>query len=57
MDKHMNPMYAYGASKAMAQYMVRRIHFECPDVVAFAVDPGQVPPFSEPTGLHRHTDQ
>ena len=40
MEKHGMPMFAYGASKAMAHYMVRKIHFEHQDVIAFAVDPG-----------------
>ncbi|MCJ1439477.1 hypothetical protein MMC27_008871 [Xylographa pallens] len=34
------PMGAYGASKAMAHYIVRKIHAENEGLVAFVVDPG-----------------
>ena len=40
MEKQSRPMFAYGASKAMAHYFVRKIHFEHKDIIAFAVDPG-----------------
>ena len=31
---------AYGASKAAANYLTRRIHFENEEIIAFAVHPG-----------------
>jgi norsolorinic acid ketoreductase len=34
------PMYIYGASKAMAHYTVRKIHFTHEDIISFALDPG-----------------
>ena len=34
---------SYGASKATINYLVRRIHFENPELIAFAVHPGCVP--------------
>ena len=34
------PMDAYGVSKAAAHYIVRKIHFENEELIAFAVDPG-----------------
>jgi norsolorinic acid ketoreductase len=40
MEKHMNPMFAYGTSKAAAHYILRRIHFEHQNLIAFSVDPG-----------------
>ena len=45
MEQRPVPMGGYGASKAMAHYLVRKIHFENPDLIAFAVDPGYVVPF------------
>lgn len=36
------PTSIYGASKAVAHYFVRRMHFEHPGVTAFVVDPGFV---------------
>ena len=38
------PVAAYGASKAMVNFLVRRIHFEEPELTAFAIDPGFVNP-------------
>jgi NAD(P)-dependent dehydrogenase (short-subunit alcohol dehydrogenase family) len=32
--------FAYGASKAMAHYTSRRIHFSHEDIISFVVDPG-----------------
>ncbi|TVY58406.1 Norsolorinic acid ketoreductase [Lachnellula cervina] len=40
MEKAPAPMAAYGASKAMAHYFVRKIHFEHNDIISFAVEPG-----------------
>ncbi len=34
------PFFAYGASKAFANYLIRKIHFENEELVAFAIDPG-----------------
>lgn len=34
------PMFAYGASKAAAHYLTRKIHYEEPGLIAFVVDPG-----------------
>lgn len=34
------PMFAYGASKAPAHYLTRKIHCESPGLIAFVVDPG-----------------
>ncbi|MCJ1310430.1 hypothetical protein MMC25_004094 [Agyrium rufum] len=42
MERRPRPMGAYGASKAMAHYLVRKMHFENPKLTAFAVDPGFV---------------
>lgn len=36
------PFFAYGASKAVAHYMARKIYFENEGLVAFAVSPGYV---------------
>ncbi|KAF7972914.1 hypothetical protein HWV62_16560 [Athelia sp. TMB] len=35
-------MLAYGASKAALNYLVRKVHFEYPDLVAFPISPGAV---------------
>ncbi|TVY28474.1 Norsolorinic acid ketoreductase [Lachnellula hyalina] len=40
MEKAPAPMAAYGSSKAMAHYFVRKIHFEHNDIISFAVEPG-----------------
>ena len=34
------PCAAYGGSKAMVHYLVRKIHFENQGMVAFTIDPG-----------------
>lgn len=34
------PLGSYGASKSTINHLVRRIHFEQPELVAFAVHPG-----------------
>ena len=34
------PMTAYGVSKAVLHYLMRKIHLEHPDITAFPVDPG-----------------
>ncbi|KAI1082069.1 hypothetical protein F5B20DRAFT_578840 [Whalleya microplaca] len=34
------PMFAYGASKAAAHYLTRKVHCVSPGVIAFVVDPG-----------------
>ena len=41
---HQGPLAAYGASKAMVNFLVRRIHFEEPELTAFAITPGFVDP-------------
>jgi norsolorinic acid ketoreductase len=40
MEKAPWPMFAYGASKTVAHYLTRKIHYESPDVTAFVMDPG-----------------
>ncbi|TVY17139.1 Norsolorinic acid ketoreductase [Lachnellula arida] len=40
MEKAPAPMAAYGSSKAMGHYFVRKIHFEHNDIISFAVEPG-----------------
>jgi len=40
MEKAPFPMAAYGSSKAMTHYFVRKIHFEHKDIISFAVEPG-----------------
>ncbi|KAF7531200.1 hypothetical protein G7054_g9113 [Neopestalotiopsis clavispora] len=40
MEKSPYPMFAYGASKASAHYLTRKIHCESPKIASFAVDPG-----------------
>ncbi|KAH8672127.1 aflatoxin biosynthesis ketoreductase-like protein nor-1 [Tricladium varicosporioides] len=42
MDKAPAPMAAYGSSKAMVHYFVRKIHFEHQDIISFAIKPGFV---------------
>lgn len=34
------PLFSYGASKAVLNYLVRKIHFEHEALISFAVDPG-----------------
>ena len=34
------PSFGYGASKALAHYTVRKIHFTYEGIIAFALDPG-----------------
>ena len=34
------PMTAYGVSKAMLHYIMRKIHFENEGLISFPVDPG-----------------
>ena len=40
MEKRPVPMNAYGASKAAAYYLVRKMYFENEGLIAFAIDPG-----------------
>ncbi|KAK8006594.1 NAD(P)-binding protein [Apiospora marii] len=40
MEKAPFPMIAYGASKAAAHYLTRKMHCESPRLTAFVVDPG-----------------
>ena len=44
METRPYPSLAYGASKAMAHYLTRKIHFENEWLTAFVVDPGYVEP-------------
>jgi norsolorinic acid ketoreductase len=37
------PLSAYGASKTAINYIVRKIHFENPELIAFPIHPGYVP--------------
>ena len=36
------PLNSYAASKVLANFVVMRLHFEYPDLIAFAVHPGSV---------------
>ncbi|KAH6676572.1 putative aflatoxin biosynthesis ketoreductase nor-1 [Halenospora varia] len=36
------PTLAYGVSKAGANYFVRKVHFECPEITTLAIHPGWV---------------
>lgn len=40
MEQRPFPMGAYGASKAMLHYIMRKIHFENEKIISFPVDPG-----------------
>ncbi|KAI2615085.1 hypothetical protein GGR54DRAFT_613997 [Hypoxylon sp. NC1633] len=40
MEKAPYAMFAYGASKAAAHYLTRKVHCESPKVAAFVIDPG-----------------
>lgn len=40
MEQRPFPMGAYGASKAMLHYIMRKIHFENENLISFPVDPG-----------------
>ncbi len=40
MERFLMPNAAYGPSKATLNYLIRKIHFENEDIVAFALDPG-----------------
>lgn len=40
MDMRPFPMTAYGTSKAILHWLVRKIHFEHPELVSLVVDPG-----------------
>ncbi|KAF2470840.1 NAD(P)-binding protein [Lindgomyces ingoldianus] len=40
MEKAPWPMFAYGASKVVAHYLTRKIHWESQTLTAFVVDPG-----------------
>ncbi|KAL9121091.1 MAG: hypothetical protein Q9187_002352 [Circinaria calcarea] len=42
MENYPYPMFAYGASKAIAHYLIRKIHLEHEGLIAFAIDPGYV---------------
>jgi norsolorinic acid ketoreductase len=42
MDFGQLPVTAYGSSKAAVNYIVRKIHFENPNLIAFAIHPGCV---------------
>lgn len=40
--RHAGPSLAYGMSKAAANFLVRKVHFECDGVTAVAIHPGWV---------------
>ena len=42
MDQRPYPATAYGTSKALQHWIVRKIHYEHPELVSLVVDPGQV---------------
>ncbi|MCJ1420680.1 hypothetical protein MMC32_007039 [Xylographa parallela] len=42
MEKYQLPVLSYGASKAAANYMIRKIHFEYPKLTIFSMSPGWV---------------
>jgi norsolorinic acid ketoreductase len=41
-DHGSGPSLAYGISKAAANFLVRKVHFECPLITAVAINPGWV---------------
>lgn len=45
MEQRPYPCAAYGPSKAILHWIVRKIHFENEDFVSFVADPGYVPAF------------
>ncbi|KAI4143319.1 MAG: hypothetical protein L6R39_004613, partial [Caloplaca ligustica] len=53
MDQSPYPMSAYGASKAVAHWVVRKVHFEHPKIVSLVVDPGFVQTDMGNTGAKR----
>ncbi|PQE16229.1 hypothetical protein CJF32_00010740 [Rutstroemia sp. NJR-2017a WRK4] len=53
MESRTYPMAAYGASKAMLHWFVRKIHQENENLVAFVVDPGFVQSDMGNTGARR----
>ncbi|MCJ1465985.1 hypothetical protein MMC07_004604 [Pseudocyphellaria aurata] len=42
MESRPMPLFTYGASKAIANYLVRKIHFEHENLIAYSLDPGWV---------------
>ncbi|KAL8683905.1 MAG: hypothetical protein Q9224_006052 [Gallowayella concinna] len=42
MDQRPYPMTAYGGSKALQHWIIRKVHFEHPDITSLVVDPGLV---------------
>ncbi|KAI4242029.1 MAG: hypothetical protein L6R40_004256 [Gallowayella cf. fulva] len=42
MDLRPYPMTAYGSSKAIFHWIIRKVHFEHPEIVSLVVDPGLV---------------
>ncbi|KAF2129619.1 NAD(P)-binding protein [Dothidotthia symphoricarpi CBS 119687] len=42
MESRPFPVAAYGMSKVMLNWMVRKVHFDHPDIIAFVLDPGFV---------------
>ena len=40
MEQRPYPCAAYGASKAVLHWLVRKVHFENKDIVSFVLDPG-----------------
>jgi len=42
LEKYQLPAMAYGTSKAAVNYIVRKIHFEHPNLITFPINPGWV---------------
>ncbi|KAL8791248.1 MAG: hypothetical protein Q9213_000205 [Squamulea squamosa] len=42
MDQRPYPLTAYGGSKALQHWLVRKVHFEHPELISLVVDPGHV---------------
>ena len=40
MDQRPFPATAYGTSKAVLHWLVRKIHFEHPELISVVIDPG-----------------
>jgi norsolorinic acid ketoreductase len=40
MEQRPYPAFPYGASKALANYTIRKIHFTHKEIISFALDPG-----------------
>ncbi|KAL8652721.1 MAG: hypothetical protein Q9210_002522 [Variospora velana] len=53
MDLRPYPMTAYGSSKALFHWIVRKVHFEHPELVSLVIDPGVVQTDMGNTGVRK----